>query len=163
MMYACREIDTTFFDTAKRRFKATVEMSATPEKIFTIFEDAHAWTVWAPPITHVAWTSPRPYGVGTTRTVSMAGGLIGEEKFIAWQPGQRMSFRFTNTNIPTIAAFGEDYQLEPRGNGRTAVTWMMAMEGRGLAGDLPLALFGPVMGASLAWMLRRFGRYVESH
>lgn len=163
MMYECLPIDLSFFENAPRRFQSSVQVHASPEKIFSIFEDAHAWTAWALPIQHVAWTSPHPYGVGTTRTVSMSGGMVGEEEFIAWEPGQRMSFRFTRTNIPTIAAFGEDYHVEAIDERSTQVTWMMAMEGRGLAGDLPLALFGPLMTGGLSFMLRRFAKYVAAH
>ncbi len=160
-MYECRAVDPTFFQTAPRRFSASVEVAASPDEIFTAFEDAYAWTVWALPITNVCWTSPAPYGVGTTRTVSMTGGMVGEEVFITWERGKAMAFRFTRSNIPTIAAFAEDYVVEPISEGRTRVTWTMAMEGKGLAGDLPLAQFGPVMSWSLGWMLRRFARYME--
>ena len=67
-MSECRKVGPSFFASAPARFEATVEVEATPQKIFEVFEDAHAWTVWALPIKKVEWTSPKPFGVGTTRT-----------------------------------------------------------------------------------------------
>ena len=34
------------------------------------------------PIQKVEWTSPKPYGVGTTRSVHMMGDMVGYEEFI---------------------------------------------------------------------------------
>ena len=46
-------------------------------------------------IDRVDWTSPRPFGVGTTRTVTFqGGGMEVYETFIAWDPGKHMAFTF---------------------------------------------------------------------
>lgn len=76
--------------------------------------DAKAWTEWLP-ITKVTWTSPEPFGVGTTRTVELAGHVV-EETFFAWEDGRRMAFRFERTTLPVSAAV-EDYRVVPKGNG----------------------------------------------
>lgn len=70
--------------------------------------DAKAWTQWLT-IESVTWTSPEPFGVGTTRTV-VAGGQTIEETFYAWEEGHRMAFRFEKTSLP-IAAAAEDYRV----------------------------------------------------
>ena len=160
-MQECREVGLEFFKTAPACFEATVDVAATPEQIFEVFEDAHAWTVWALPIQNVEWTSPKPFGVGTTRTVSMMGGLVGEEEFIAWESGKRMAFRFARCSVGTIKAFAEDYTVTELGADRCRVRWVMAMEPAGFS-RVTMPLFAPIMRLSLGWMLRRFKRYVET-
>lgn len=160
-MNECRRIEPDFFDQAPARYEATIQVRATPEKIFSIFEDADAWTRWALPITKVEWTSPPPFHVGTTRTVTMTGGIVGEEEFCAWERGTHMAFYFTRTNLPNVAAFGEDYRVRDLGNGRCEVTWVMAMDPTGLSRTL-MPLTAPLMRVGLRFMLGRFGRYVEA-
>src|SRR5690606_18256613 len=124
--YPCTVVDMSFFETAPARFSAAVVVRARPEQIFAVFEDAEAWTVWADPIRHVEWTSPPPYGLGTTRTVSMSGGMVGDEVFIAWEPYRRMAFCFTAASMGSVESFAEDYRVEDLGDGSVRVTWTMA-------------------------------------
>ena len=70
--------------------------------------DAKAWTEWLP-ITNVTWTSQKPFGNGTTRTVAV-GSQIVEETFFAWDEGKRMAFRFERSTLPVSAAV-EDYSV----------------------------------------------------
>jgi uncharacterized protein YndB with AHSA1/START domain len=148
-----------FFDEAPARLVAEVEIAATPDDVFAAFEDADSWPRWALPIKRVEWTSPPPFGVGTTRTVTMIGG-VGKEVFIAWERGRRMAFRFTETSMPNTAAFAEDYQVTDLGGGRTRVRWVMAMEPTG-----PSAAMLRVLGFAMRWglqlMLNRFRAHVE--
>lgn len=160
-MFACKIVDVDFLATARHRFYAEETITATPEQIFEVFEDPHSWTVWATPIQRVEWTSPKPFGIGTTRTVSMSGNLVGEEVFIAWERGKRMAFCFTTMSQNSIESFAEDYQVTDLGNGTCKVQWTMAMQPKGFS-KVMLAVFGPIM----AWYNRRmfssFRKYVES-
>lgn len=160
-MYACDKTTLDFFDHASACYVAEVRVRATPERIFEVFEDAYAWTVWAPPIQAVHWTSPRPFGVGTTRTVHMPGGMLGVEEFIAWEPGKRMAFCFTSCSKPNVRAFAEDYKVEELGDGTCRVQWTMAMEPTGIS-RLTMPLSGPFMRLGLRWMLGRFKAFVEA-
>jgi len=149
-----------FFDTAPAKFVAEVEIGATPDDVFEAFEDADSWPQWALPIKHVEWTSPKPFGIGTTRTVTMIGG-VGKEVFIAWDRGRRMAFRFTETSMPNTAAFAEDYQVTDLGSGRTRVRWTMAMEPTGPSAAM-LRVLGFLMRWGLQHMLNRFATHVEA-
>ena len=160
-MHPCTKVDLGFLDSAPSRYEATVEVAATPEQIFEIFEDAHAWTVWTLPITKVEWTSPKPFGVGTTRTVTMVGGLRGDEEFIAWEPGKRMAFCFTSFSTNTVRSFAEDYQVTRLDDARCRVRWIMAMEPVGINGMI-MPVVAPLMRIGLRWMLGRFKSYVEA-
>ncbi len=160
-MHECRKVDMSFFYTAPACYRATVEVEAAPEEIFDSFENADDWPVWALPITKVEWTSAKPFGIGTTRTVTMIGNMVGEEEFIAWERGSHMAFCFVRASSPMIEAFGEDYQVVDLGGGRSSVTWTMAMETGGI-GRITTPLSAPLMRWGLAWMLGRFKRHVES-
>jgi hypothetical protein len=99
----------------------------------------------------VEWTSPQPRGVGTTRTVTMRGNIIGDEEFLAWEPFTHMAFRFNQSTSNAISAFAEDYRVAETPGG-CHLTWVMAMRPNGTAGRLGMTLFRPVMG----WLFQRF-------
>ena len=79
-----------------------------PDAVWKALRDGETWTKWLP-ITKVEWTSPEPFGVGTTRTVWIGKQCV-EEVFFAWEEGQRMAFRFDRSTMP-VKAFVEDYQV----------------------------------------------------
>jgi hypothetical protein len=56
------------------------------EELFAALEDGPSYSRWVPPIRGVTWTSPRPFGKGTTRTVNLVGGARIDEVFWAWEP-----------------------------------------------------------------------------
>ena len=160
--HECRKVGLDFLDQTKNVFKAEEIVHATPEQIFEVFEDAHAWTVWAMPIQNVEWTTPKPFGVGTTRTVSMMGGMVGYEEFIAWKRGERMAFTFVACSEESVDSFLEDYRVTDLGDGTCRAEWYMALETKGFSAKM-MWLTRPMMRAANRWMFRRFKHYVEAH
>ncbi len=108
-MFPCEPVDVSFIETAPYRFTNSVDLAITPEQLFEVLADAESWPRWANVITKVAWTSPEPRGVGTTRVVDMRGGIVGDEEFLIWEPLRRMAFRFNECSTTAVAAFAEDY------------------------------------------------------
>lgn len=159
--YPCEAVEDTFVDTAPTRLINTVEVAATPQQVWAALEDAAAWPRWATVIKHVEWTSPRPFGVGTTRTVRMSGGMTGFEEFIVWEPYARMGFRFNQATMNGVRAFAERYEIEPITPERTRVTWIMAMAPTGVSRAI-VPVTAPVMRRMFGRMLRAFGRLVEA-
>ena len=94
-------------------------MAVPPDAIWSAFVDGRAWTEWLP-LTGVTWTSPRPFGVGTTRTVEIGAQRV-EESFFSWTEGERMAFRFDRSTFPVQAAV-EDYRVQAV-DGGCEVTW----------------------------------------
>jgi len=98
--------------------KGTVEVRHAfpfpPSAVWAALLDAEAWTQWLP-ITKVTWTSPQPFGVGTTRIVEIGDQAV-EETFFAWDEGKRMAFRFEKSSLPLSAAV-EDYRVVPTAGG----------------------------------------------
>jgi hypothetical protein len=158
--FACTKVGLEFFNQTKNVFVAQEVVQASPEQIFAVFEDAEAWTKWALPIQRVEWTSPKPFGVGTTRTVYMMGGMTGYEEFIEWQPGKRMAFCFVGCSKNATDKFIEDYQVEDLGNGSCRVTWTMAMETRGFSRHF-MWLTRPLMRMGNRYMFKKFRQYTE--
>lgn len=159
---ACTKVGLEFLEQADNVFKAEEIIRATPEQIFEVFEHAEAWTVWAMPIQKVEWTSPKPFGVGTTRTVSMMGDLAGYEEFIAWERGKRMAFTFVGCSQDTVESFLEDYRVTDLGDGTCRAEWYMALETRGFSAKM-MWMTRPMMRLANRWMFGRFKQYVEAY
>jgi carbon monoxide dehydrogenase subunit G len=85
-----------------------------------------------------------PHGLGATRVVDMRGGITGDEEYLAWEPHVHMAFRFNEASSGSIAAFAEDYRLEPTAAG-CRLTWVMAMKPQGVAALVGMSLGRPVM------------------
>ncbi|UUO04094.1 SRPBCC family protein [Mycolicibacterium novocastrense] len=151
VMHPCERVDLGFIETAPFRFVSTVDLAITPEQLFEVLADAESWPHWATVITEVAWTSPEPRGVGTTRTVKMRGGIVGDEEFLAWEPYSHMAFRFNEASTGSIAAFAEDYRVVQTSQG-CHLTWVMAMTPNGAAARIGMTLGKPVMG----WLFQKF-------
>ncbi len=152
-LHPCERVDASFADTAPHRYSNSVELNVTPEQVFEVLADASAWPRWATVITDVTWTSPEPRGIGTTRTVRMRAGIVGNEEFLAWEPHSHLAFRFNECSTKGIRAFAEDYRIVSTPTG-CRLTWTMAM-----SGDRPtsvsLRLFAPLMNATFRHFLRK--------
>jgi carbon monoxide dehydrogenase subunit G len=159
--YLCDKVDDAWIDSAPVRLVNAVDVDATPEQIWTALEDASAWPRWATVITNVEWTSPRPFGVGTTRTVTMRARMVADEEFISWAPPSRMGFRFNGASMDGVRAFAERYTLDPLPGGGTRVVWVMAMAPKGVSTVIVPVTRLP-MRLMFGRMLRKFGRLVES-
>jgi hypothetical protein len=79
------------------RFRHEVDLDATPAKVFAIFDDESSWPKWFHAIHKVEWTSPRPHGVDSTRTVTLATATIFEH-FFRWEQDRRCSFYLTGAS-----------------------------------------------------------------
>jgi carbon monoxide dehydrogenase subunit G len=158
-MHACERVGLDFFDRAPVVFTNSVELAITPEQVFEVLEDADAWPRWASVITRVDWTSPKPYGVGTTRTVRMRGGIVGDEEFLAWEPYRYVAFRFNTCSTRAVAAFAEQYTVEPTPGG-CRLTWTLAQQARGPAA-LVMRAVTPVMNRTFAGYLKNLRRYTD--
>ena len=161
-MHSCRAVDLGFFETAPESFRYEIVLTATPARVFEVFEDEDSWPVWADAILRVAWTTPKPFAVGTKRTVDLRGGLSADEYFIAWEPNERMAFYFERTNKPVLRAFAEDYQLEALPNGKTKLVWRVAFESRGLMAYVS-PLLRPIVRTMLGRMMKGLDRYLNNH
>ncbi|MEM9134707.1 MAG: SRPBCC family protein [Actinomycetota bacterium] len=126
--------------------------------LFRCLEDGPAWKEWLG--IDVEWTSEPPFGVGTTRTVTRGRARIDEE-FVAWEDGRRMNFYFTDSTLP-VAAFAEDYLIEPDGDDGCTLHWSYAYEWAGPLGGLGARAFGLVFKRQGTSSLRRLAALLEA-
>jgi len=159
-MYPCERVELSFIQSAPFRFSNSVDLAITPEQLFEVLADADSWPRWAKVITKVTWTSPEPYGVGTTRVVDMRGGLTGDEEFLAWEPYTYLAFRFNSCSNKAVAAFAEEYRVVETPGG-CRLTWTIAQKPNGPA-RFGLVLGGPLMNLSFKWFLANLRRYTAT-
>ena len=76
--------------------------------------------------------------------------MVGDEEFLAWEPGKQMAFRFNTSATKTLHAFLENYRLEPVAGG-TRLIWELGMDTGGAS-----RLFAPVSTPITNLMFRRF-------
>ncbi len=127
-----REVGAEFLDSAPIRGTIRHEIPASAAATFASLEDPEAWPEWLDAITEVTWTSPKPFGVGTTRDIDMKLGDVSEY-FYAWEPGRRMAFYFVSGKSPMFAAFAEDYEVIPAGDDSCEIVWRYGVEMAGPA------------------------------
>lgn len=139
------QVSEEYLSTAKQA-SAVHRFPFPPQMVWNALLDGPAWTEWLP-ITKVTWTSPKPFGPGTTRTVEVGDQII-EETFFAWDEGKRMAFRFERSTLPVSAAV-EDYRVMPveggcelRWSGKASAPLFLggivtAQLTKGLVGGLP--------------------------
>lgn len=159
--YELEKVGDGFVDSAPARFVNSVLVDAAPASVWAALEDAAAWPRWAKAIKHVEWTSEPPFGVGTTRTVTMAARMRVFEEFIAWEPHRLMAFRFNAASMDGVAAFAERYELEARSADQTRVTWVMAMRPKGVSRVIVPITALPMRLTFGRW-LRGFKKLVEA-
>ncbi len=143
-MYPLAAAGEDFLARATARSVAEREMAVSAEQLFSTLEDADSWGQFFPVIRRVEWTSPRPFGTGTTRTVTLVGGVKLDEVFWTWEPGRRMGFAITASSTRALKGLVETYDITPLADQRCVLRWQMAMELNG-----PLRFIERYMGASL--------------
>ena len=157
MPFPCHPVEASFFDTAPMRFKNAVELDARPAQVFAMFEDGESWPRWFASIRKVAWTSNKPYGVGTTRTVWLTLGTV-DEHFFRWEQDRRFSFYLTALSAPLVHALAEDYLLEELAPGKTRFTYSVAIEPR-----LGLRMSGPIARTLLDSTFKKACKGLQSY
>jgi uncharacterized protein YndB with AHSA1/START domain len=109
---------------------ATLDLSAPPERVFEVLSDTGGWANWYKGMRKVRVDGPAS-GVGALRTV-WVGATSVQERFLVWEPGQRMTFVITSMNIPGVRSMVEDWVLTPGSSaGTTRLTTTIAVEASG--------------------------------
>lgn len=152
--------DESLLETAKARAVAEREMAVSAAQLFATLEDGSAWTKVTPIIREVAWTSPKPFAIGTTRSVTFAGGIKIDEVFWAWEPNRRMSFSVTAASTRRLNGLTEVYEITPLSPERCTLRWVAAASFSGWLGKIEsgLARFFQINQRQLLRKLERIAR-----
>lgn len=122
MWFDVAPTDLSFIEQAPFLFENEAVINASPDRVFEILATAEEQTEWFKDWKGAQWLSDPPLGVGSTREVSLRA-LRVKERFVAWEPGKRISFTIYAITVPLIATMLEDMQLEPMGPSRTRFRW----------------------------------------
>jgi hypothetical protein len=149
-------VDEQLVNTAKVRGTAEREMAVSAAQLFATLEDGPSWSKWVPVIRDVTWTSARPFGKGTTRTVHLLRGARMDEVFWAWEPNHRMGFSVTAASVGGMSALSELYEITPLSPERCHVRWTLAQSFAGR-----LRTIEPVLKRGLPIAQRRMLKTLE--
>jgi hypothetical protein len=123
-------VDATFFGSAPVTLSETFEIARPASEVWQQLTADNALG-WCRILDDVSWTSPRPFAVGTTRTVSsLKGANVIKERFFRWEEGTRKSFYVIESSAPLFKRFAEDYLVEPASESACRFTWTIAYESR---------------------------------
>ncbi|MEV0341444.1 SRPBCC family protein [Nocardia sp. NPDC050713] len=126
--FSLKESDDEFLAGARNRHVHVVDVPAPLSEVWAWLSADDALVSWSPLISGHRWTSPRPFGVGATRVVTLGHAVALTERFYRWDEQQRMSFSVESASIPGLRRFAEDLQLAATDSG-TQLTWTFAVEG----------------------------------
>ena len=117
----------------KRQFTA----GAPPDQVFELMADIGGWNNWFGGMRKVRLDLDQgpASGVGAVRTV-WVGTTRVQERFVVWEPAQRMTFVLTSMNVPGLVAMVEDYTLVPEGSA-TQVNVTIGVQGGALFRHIP--------------------------
>lgn len=131
--FRCEAADESFFESAPMRLRGVFETGLPAAEVWAELTSERPLH-WCRILSEVSWTSPRPFGVGTTRAVkALWGASLLRERYFRWEEGRRHSFAVEETTNPMIRRLAEDYLVEPSGGGGSRFTWSIAVEPRAWA------------------------------
>ena len=125
--FSAHPVDESFFDTAPLLLRGEFEIAEPAERVWADLT-AQRPLSFCRILRGVTWTSPRPFGVGTTRTVKSLGGAMLREYYFRWEEGRRHSFYVLETTAPVARRLAEDYLVEPLSEQSCRFTWTIAVE-----------------------------------
>ncbi|WP_249010597.1 SRPBCC family protein [Conexibacter sp. DBS9H8] len=125
-MTTLKAVDESFLETAPQRFSHSWEITQPADQVWTqLVGDRPLY--WCRGL-NIAWTSPAPLGVGSTRQATVLGLVKVQEHFFIWEENRRHTFYGASMNLPLFNALVEDYVVEPLAEDRCRFTWRIGIE-----------------------------------
>lgn len=126
--FPTQPVEEWFFETAPMRLAEVFEISRPAAQVWDELTAENTLS-WCKLLRSVTWTSPRPFGVGTTRTArTIANATVLNEHYFRWEEGRRQSFYVLESNLPLFRRLAEDYLVEPTSETACRFTWTIAIE-----------------------------------
>lgn len=146
------------FTGAAHVYRYPARFPAPPERVWASLASDESVRAWPLGLRSLTWTSPRPFGVGSTREVVLPLGVMTlREEFLRWDEGRGYAFFVREADRPWFRSFAENYELAPDGDG-TLFTWTIALEPSARTAPV-LRLLAPVMKAGCARLVRAGRQY----
>jgi hypothetical protein len=146
--------DESFFVDAPHRVVVDVTVNRPAADVWTELTEDNPMASYCRALSSITWTSPRPFGVGTTRTARILGGLITlDEYYSTWDEGRRKVFVGVRVMPPVLRRVAEEYLIEPIDAQHSRFRWTAVWEPTTLG--RPIGFFGRAVFASIARDVRR--------
>jgi polyketide cyclase/dehydrase/lipid transport protein len=159
--YPVEPADEDFLASAPHVFTYQKRFAAPPQTVWESLISDQSIAAWSSALKSVTWTSPRPFGVGTTREVAPPVGPRMRERYFLWEEGRRHSFAVYESTAQLFKRFAEDYLVEPDGDD-TLFTWVLALEPQDKL-TLPVKVLAPVIKAAFGKMPSDGQKYWARH
>jgi hypothetical protein len=160
--HALERPDPSTFSDAAAVYRFPARFRATPERVWESLASDESVKAWGLGVRSLQWTSPHPFGIGTTREVVLPlAAITVREEFFRWDEGKGYSFFVTEANRPGLRSFAENYELEADGDG-TLFTWTIALEPVSRLAPA-MRLFGPVNKAAFGQLVRSGQKYFANN
>jgi uncharacterized protein YndB with AHSA1/START domain len=118
----------------------TFVVPAPPDQVFERIADLGGWAQWHKGVRKVRLDDGPATGLGAVRTV-WVGPSSFHERFIAWAPGERLTFTMLGSNLPGMVGMVEDWELTAQpSTGSTVVASTIALDTRAALRPLHRAL-----------------------
>jgi hypothetical protein len=126
--FAAEPVDERFLDSAPVRLEGVFDISRPAAEVWGDLT-GDSPLQWCRILDEIKWTSTRPFGVGTTRSVrSLKGTNRLKEYYFRWEEGRRKSFYVVEASAPFFRRFAEDYLVEPTADAACRFTWVIAYD-----------------------------------
>jgi hypothetical protein len=116
-----------FLNVAPFRYVNIVDVPVPAERTWAALTSDDALVSWSPLVTKLRWTTPRPFGVGTTRELTLFRFLTARERYYRWEEGHRKTFTAVEASVPGLRRLAEDYLVESTPNGSRLI-WTIVFE-----------------------------------
>lgn len=161
MWFEVEAVPLSFTESSPYRIQNSAVVEASAARIFEIFATGERQTEWFQDFVACRWTSPAPHGVGSERDIELKL-LTVKERFLAWEPGKRLTFHIHAITLPLVTAMVEDMVMEPMGDRSCRVTWTVHYRPSlimKLVHPIGRAVFGKMFKASLDGL----AKYAKAH
>ena len=164
MFFATTPTELEFTTSSPQRLVFDALVEANPDRVFEIFAKGEAQETWFQDFKACRWTSPEPHAVGTTREIQLKL-LTVKERFVAWDPGVRLTFSIDAITLPLVKRMMEDMTFEAVGEKGTRLVWTVHYEPTLVMRPfLPVAkmVFTKMFRTSLAGLVKYAGKHPTS-
>lgn len=119
--------DLQWASTAPVRVEATASCAVDRHRVFGVLERHLDGPRWVPGQKRVETLGDRSSGLGSRRRVWM-NGVVLDETFLAWDPGERWAFVVTRARPAFARSIVEDCRIEPTSDGGSTIRYLMAFD-----------------------------------
>jgi len=161
MWFDVEAVPLRFIESSPYRIENTSSIEASAARVFQIIATGERQAEWFQDFVACRWTTAEPRGIGAEREIQLEL-LTVKERFLAWEPGKRLTFHIYGMTMPFVKAMVEDMVIEATGEQSCRVTWTVHYRPSllmRLGHPIGRAIFGKMFHASIQGL----AKYAKAH